>query len=59
MIQAEYREDINPVCPHCNSPVNQIYIHKIKSFLGKRFLYFCSNCHKVLGFSHRKAFWMG
>jgi hypothetical protein len=27
--------------------------------MGKRFLYFCGGCRKVLGISHRKGFWMG
>jgi hypothetical protein len=27
--------------------------------MGKRFVYFCGTCRKVLGISHRKGFWMG
>jgi hypothetical protein len=34
-------------------------MREIKSVLGKRYLYYCSACLKVLGISHRKGFWMG
>jgi hypothetical protein len=31
----------------------------LRGFLGRRYLYFCPHCRKVLGVSHRKGFWMG
>ena len=30
-----------------------------RTLLGKRYLYFCSACHKTLGVTHRKGFFMG
>ena len=49
----------NPVCPHCSRDIETIYMQEIRSVLGKRYLYYCSQCQKVLGISHRKGFWMG
>ena len=61
--QAEERvigvEAKNPICPFCSAEINKIYMRSIKSYLGRRYLYYCSNCLKVLGISHRKGFWMG
>ena len=31
----------------------------LNSLFGKRYIYFCPECRKVLGVSHRKGFWMG
>lgn len=59
MIEVEERNDVMPLCPHCNNSITQLFFREINTFLGKRFLYFCSQCHKVLGISHRKGFWMG
>jgi uncharacterized protein with PIN domain len=49
----------NPICPHCSQEIRTIFMREIKSVLGKRYLYYCSACLKVLGVSHRKGFWMG
>ena len=53
------RSDVIPVCPHCNAELNTVYFRGLTSTLGKRYIYFCPNCRKVLGISHRKGFWMG
>ncbi len=59
MIPCEERNDITPVCPHCNSPVTLVQCRQLSSVFGKRYVYFCPHCLKVLGVSHRKGFWMG
>lgn len=59
MIECQERNDVTPVCPHCNESLTTIWCHLVKSFLGKRYIYFCPKCRKVLGVSHRKGFWMG
>ena len=59
MIPCEERNDITPVCPHCQAALSVVQCRSIGSFLGKRFIYFCPRCLKVLGVSHRKGFWMG
>lgn len=55
------REDFPaaPVCPHCGKEIHEIAARRVESVLGVRFLYFCCDCRKVLGVSHRKGFWMG
>ena len=59
MIEVEHRNDVQPVCPHCGVQIRSVWYQELRSMLGKRFLYFCSGCRKVLGISHRKGFWMG
>jgi len=48
-----------PLCPHCGQPVRHLLCRRLRSVLGKRYVYFCASCKKVLGVSHRKGFWMG
>ncbi|NVK22223.1 MAG: hypothetical protein HWD86_06870 [Kangiellaceae bacterium] len=59
MLQAQERNDIQPICPHCEQPIGTLAYQEVKTTLGKRYLYFCSACRKTLGISHRKGFWMG
>lgn len=59
MIEIQERNDLMPVCPHCSEDLNKVWVREIRSWLGRRFIYFCSNCRKTLGVSHRKGFWMG
>lgn len=51
--------EVNPVCPFCNIELQTILYQMISAFLGKRYIYYCPECRKVLGLSHRKGFWMG
>ena len=49
-----------PICPHREKPIQERpAARRIESALGVRFLYYCTECRKVLGVSHRKGFWMG
>jgi uncharacterized protein with PIN domain len=48
-----------PICPHCEKDVDAIAARRVESALGVRFLYYCPQCRKILGISHRKGFWMG
>lgn len=59
MLKAREVKNENPVCPFCEQEIKEILIREIESTLGKRFVYFCPHCKKVLGISHRKGFWMG
>ncbi|MEJ2052877.1 MAG: hypothetical protein P8X42_03065 [Calditrichaceae bacterium] len=59
MIEVQERNEIIPICPHCNDQLTKVYFQELIGFLGKRYVYFCSACNKVLGVSHRKGFWMG
>ncbi len=58
-IQAEEATNEEPLCPHCEEELSRVLLKRINSMLGVRYLYFCPNCHKALGISHRKGFWMG
>jgi hypothetical protein len=59
MIDVVEREDINPICPHCSAEVRSVWFQRLAGLLGRRYIYYCGNCRKVLGVSHRKGFWMG
>ena len=58
-IQVIENDSADPLCPYCEKAIHSVSIRKAESFLGVRYLYYCSNCKKVLGISHRKGFWMG
>ena len=59
MIQLKQNDSVAPVCPHCDLPVRELWFRELKSTFGCRYVYFCSQCRKVMGVSHRKGFWMG
>ena len=59
MVQLVENESVTPICPHCEQAVHTLFFRTLSSFLGRRYIYFCSECRKVLGISHRKGFWMG
>lgn len=59
MITAIENNEHEPVCPHCESNVREVYFRQLKASFGRRYLYYCATCRKVLGISHRKGFWMG
>ena len=60
MIQSEERNDVTPVCPHCNEPLRAIQYRPLSGFLGKRYVYFCARLPQGAWASlHRKGFWMG
>jgi len=59
MINIDEREDITPICPHCNTRLEKMFYRELSSVFGRRYVYFCAYCEKVLGVSHRKGFWMG
>jgi|TARA_B110001454_G_C12480246_1_gene334066 hypothetical protein len=48
-----------PVCPFCEQVQQNINFQALKAFLGKRYLYSCTHCRKVLGISHRNGIFMG
>jgi len=54
-----------PTCPHCKASLSRVLTRRLdvrgssEAKFGKRYLYACPSCNAVLGFSHRKGFWMG
>ena len=59
MMPLEGKEDAQPVGPHGEMELPKAWMRELESVLGKRYIYFCPNCRKVLGVSHRKGFRMG
>lgn len=59
MIAIEEQFEKHPICPFCSVQIDKLFTSEIRSFLGRRYIYYCSKCLKVLGLSHRKGFWMG
>ena len=59
MIGLKQKDDAKPLCAHCSEPLAELWFQELKSSFGRRYVYFCSRCRKVLGVSHRKGFWMG
>jgi hypothetical protein len=53
------KDDVTPICPHCQRELNSVWYRELSAVLGRRYIYFCPSCRKVLGVSHRKGFWMG
>lgn len=58
-MQIRERNDVTPLCPHCENAMGEIHYRLLSAFLGRRYVYFCAQCRKILGVSHRKGFWMG
>jgi hypothetical protein len=59
MLELERKEDVKPICPHCQQQLTAMWHQELRGAFGRRYIYFCPHCKKVLGVSHRKGFWMG
>ena len=55
-LYVEERDDVTPVCPHCERELDGLVARPLtSSFLSRRLVYCCPHCRKVLGVSHRKG----
>ncbi|NNF69655.1 MAG: hypothetical protein HKN01_07770 [Acidimicrobiia bacterium] len=47
------RNDIQPVCPHCEKELAMVFTRGrgFPLFQGRNNVFFCPECHKVLGFA--------
>ena len=59
MLKMTEQDSVDPICPHCDSKIKDLWYRELGGMFGKRYIYFCSACKKTLGVSHRKGFWMG
>jgi uncharacterized protein with PIN domain len=59
MIEMQQKRDVSPLCPHCEAELRTIWMQELSGFFGRRYVYYCPECRKVLGLSHRKGFFMG
>ncbi|MDF1545379.1 MAG: hypothetical protein P1R58_09785 [bacterium] len=53
------RDDIAPICPYCKREIKSVAFSEMTGDLGKRFIYFCTDCKAVIGVSHRKGLTFG
>lgn len=57
--------DLSPTCPHCDAPLTEVRATTVPAVgsasfqFGKRYVYACPRCNKLLGITHRKGFWAG
>lgn len=64
-VTAIERDDLRPLCPHCDERLSTMNATAVRSSgsgafgFGKRYAYACPKCNRLLGVSHRKGFWMG
>jgi formamidopyrimidine-DNA glycosylase len=58
-IEAKEKKDEHPLCPHCGARIEELWFRQLTGFLGKRYVYFCPHCQKILGVSHRKGLLAG
>lgn len=56
MIKELQKEEIKTTCPHCSKEISFVWVCKIESSVGIRYIYICTNCQKNLGVSHKKGF---
>jgi len=59
LIELKEKNDAVPLCPHCSEALEELWFRELRSYLGRRYVYFCSKCRRILGVSHRKGFFMG
>ena len=59
MMNLQEKRDVEPLCPHCEQPLGDMWFRELKGVFGRRYVYFCGKCRKILGVSHRKGFFMG
>ena len=58
-------DSLTPLCPHCDKRLTTIRAREVSTSgsaqtkFGKRYVYACPACNKLLGVTHRKGFWMG
>jgi hypothetical protein len=50
------KEKVNAVCPHCLKKISLVWVCRIESVIGTRYVFFCGECQKSLGISHEKEF---
>lgn len=55
MITVTEMKDVAPVCPHCSEEITELWFRELPTVFGRRYIYFCSQCRKVLGITHRKG----
>ena len=50
------KEKVHTVCPHCLKEIFSVWVCRLESIIGLRYIYFCGECQKCLGTFHEKVF---
>ena len=50
------KERVSAVCPHCAKKIDLVWVCRLDSVIGTRYVFFCGECQKSLGISHEKEF---
>lgn len=50
------REDIAPVCPHCDAQLTEIHTRRkgVPMGQGRTIVFLCPECHKILGMGQER-----
>jgi DNA-directed RNA polymerase subunit RPC12/RpoP len=56
MVKEIWKENVNLICPHCSRSIENVWICEHQTGLEKHFIYFCSECEKLIGISHERNF---
>lgn len=48
------KEIIHAYCNNCSKEINLVWVCKLNSIIGLRYIYFCGECQKPLGIFHEK-----
>jgi hypothetical protein len=48
------KEDLRIFCKHCKTIVESVWVCKVESIIGLRYIYICTNCKTNLGTYHSK-----
>lgn len=55
MCKEIYQESVQGICPYCLKNISIVWVCKVESIIGIRYVYFCGECQKKLGMSSEKA----
>ncbi len=50
------KEEAHVKCPHCLKEIDTVWVCRVKSIIGVRYVFFCSDCQKNIGISSQKEF---
>ncbi len=48
------KELLHAYCNKCSKEIDSVWMCKISSIIGVRYIYFCGECQKLLGTFHEK-----
>jgi hypothetical protein len=55
MLELEEKNDVDPLCPACSEKLKRVWYQELRGLIGKRYIYFCPHCRKVIGPGEREG----